>query len=114
MIAQRFAPGMQVWAAAAAEHLFTRREILATPQGEITYIAAIMDLTAETNESHRWKVRDQPGVLTYAFHARTLLEWTRTVRQKPHNELFQLLSGMMSGWVSDNLGYLQAAVGSEY
>ena len=94
--------------------LAEREAILATPQGAIEYIGAIMDVAASTAEFHGWDVREQPAILAYAFHARNLVTWNDTVENKQPSDDFQLPRHLMGGWVADHLPYLEQIVGSGF
>ena len=67
-----------------------RRRITKDPNTAIQYIAAALDVIAHMAEYRGWSLRDQPGVLTFAYHARDIESWSRTLTVKPKGSEFEL------------------------
>lgn len=87
-----------------------REEILATPGGSITYIAAIMNAGAEIAEKHGYNIRRNPPILCFFFNAMDLPKWeAHLAAKKPGDPLEP--GPKMGGWVAENMKYLEDTVG---
>lgn len=91
---------------------FDRKIKLADPDLAISYIGAIFDVCSEIAEHYGWDIRHCPELLALIFHSRTMNEWLRDIKNKPHGALFQMPPGTMGEWVKSNNAYLVSAVGS--
>ena len=113
-LALQWAETVEIMGLLPRQNIIDRRRIQQDPAVAINYIGAIMHVIAQIAEHRHWSVRDQPGVLTYAYHARDPLSWSRTVATKSQADLFKLPRDMMGGWVAEHLQFLEAAVGKGF
>ncbi|MGY0056696.1 hypothetical protein ACWY4P_09055 [Streptomyces sp. LZ34] len=91
--------------------LFEREAILATPEGSIKYIAAIMGAFADVTdrEGHHGSIRYRPEILASEFQGRDLEAWERHLRAKPPGEPF-VPGNDMGKWTARNGGFLNDAL----
>jgi hypothetical protein len=91
-----------------------RKLLLATPEGAIRYIAAIMAAIADiAGRLGTRDIRFDPEILTNVYQSMDLKEWEAHLLAKPKNAT--LAGGnKMDRWVMSNLGFLIAAVGQPH
>ena len=94
-----------------------RTALLKTPAGSIEYIAATMDLIAQTYETAgspghcEPSIRHNPIILTNVYNGRGPQEWARRVKEiKPTDELKG--GNRMDVWVANHMQYLEDGVGT--
>ncbi|HEY0819220.1 MAG TPA: hypothetical protein VGD46_10610 [Rhizobacter sp.] len=89
----------------------SRLRILATTEGAITYIAAIMAATADLAAQHGFDdVRSDPVILTNVYQGRTLLTWDAALKAKAPGTRFAG-GNPMDIWVGAHLAFLEDGVG---
>ena len=89
-----------------------RKKILSTPQGSITYIAAIMAEGALAAANNGFNIACDPAVLTNVYAAWDLSEWRKTMEEKAkEGSAYPKIGAPMAIWVRDNLAFLNDAVG---
>jgi hypothetical protein len=88
-----------------------RKRLLATPEGAIAYIAAIMAAIAEIAARMGFEdIRRNPVILTNAYQSQTLTTWEEHLRNKKKGT--PLAGGnTMDVWVGCHLPFLEDAVG---
>lgn len=88
-----------------------RLRVLATTEGAITYIAAIMAATADLAAQHGFDdVRSNPVILTNVYQGRTLLTWDAALKAKVPGSSFAG-GNPMDIWVAAHLAFLEDGVG---
>lgn len=94
-----------------------RRKILATPNGSITYIAAIMKGFADIARDHGYSIDCDPSMLANCYNSWNLANWKTHLARKeeardPKSARAPLALGSPMGfWVQANLNYLEEGVG---
>jgi hypothetical protein len=94
----------------------TRRRILASPEGAITYVGGIMAAIADIPENLGFEedIRSNPMILTNVFQGETLKSWKEKLTKKMatlgKRAPFEALNDM-GIWVGRNLAFLEDAVG---
>jgi hypothetical protein len=89
-----------------------RKELLATPEGAIKYVAAIMAAVAELAERYGFDdIRSDPAILTNVFQGETLKSWEEKLRKKPAGTPF-VAGNDMALWVGRNMTFLEDGVGA--
>jgi hypothetical protein len=111
-------PGVQTIAKEAeelgylpAQTFESRKAILATTSGAITYIAAIMAAIADIASRYKFDdIRSNPVILTHVYHGKTLKSWEAHLAAKSPGSSF---SGgtPMALWVSSHLPFIEDGVG---
>ncbi|MGO8794153.1 MAG: hypothetical protein ACLQLC_04970 [Candidatus Sulfotelmatobacter sp.] len=90
---------------------FQRKKVLATPEGAITYIAAIMAAIADLAGEYGFDdIRSNPSILTNVYQGETLSSWEEKLKLKPRGTDF-VAGNEMAIWVQQNGSFLQEAVG---
>ncbi|MFK4267191.1 hypothetical protein [Streptomyces milbemycinicus] len=91
--------------------LFEREAILATPEGSIEYIAAIMGAMADVTdrEGHHGSIRHRPEILSDLFQGRDLKNWEERLGKKPPHEAFKP-GNDMGKWTAQNGSFLNDAL----
>jgi hypothetical protein len=90
---------------------FQRKKVLATPEGAITYIAAIMAAIADLAGKYGFDdIRGNPSILTNVYQGETLSSWEEKLKRKPRGTDF-VAGNEMAIWVQQNGSFLQEAVG---
>lgn len=89
-----------------------RKNMLATPEGAIKYIAGIMAATADLAGRYGFDdIRSDPVILTQVFQGETLKTWEEKLSKKPKGTPF-IAGNDMAIWVGRNLAFLADAVGT--
>ncbi|MFD5384397.1 hypothetical protein ACFWMG_05370 [Streptomyces sp. NPDC127074] len=91
--------------------LFEREAKLATPEGSIQYIAAIMGAYADVadKEGRHGNIRNRPEILSDLFQGSDLETWQRHLKRKPPGEGFTP-GNDMGKWTAKNGGFLNDAL----
>ena len=88
-----------------------RRQLLATPEGSIEYIGAIMKgIAASATAAGFEDIRHNAPVLTNVYQAHTLAEWEQHLKKKEPGTRFTP-ANPMALWVQANGRFLEEAVG---
>ncbi len=89
----------------------SRLQILATTEGAITYIAAMMAASADLAAQHGFDdIRADPIILTNVYHGRTLRSWDAALAVKPRGAPFKG-GNPMDVWLSAHMAYIEDGVG---
>jgi hypothetical protein len=89
-----------------------RKTILSTPEGAITYVAAIMAAIADLAARNGFEdIRSNPSILTNEYQADTLKKWEEKLRKKAPDTPF-VAGNAMALWVRKRLSFLEDAVGT--
>ena len=89
-----------------------RKKMLSTPEGAITYIAAIMAAIADLAGKYGFDdIRSDPSILTNVYQGETLSSWEEKLKAKPHGTPF-VAGNDMAIWVIHNMLFLEDAVGT--
>jgi hypothetical protein len=89
-----------------------RRKVLSTPEGAITYVAAIMAAIADLAAEYGFDdIRSEPSILTNVYQGDTLSSWEEKLKKKPAGAPF-LPGNDMALWVIQNIPFLEDAVGA--
>jgi hypothetical protein len=88
-----------------------RKYVLARPEVSIDYIGAILDFEASVAEAKGWNIRNNPEILSQAYHNSWPDEWIRFIERKPQTEPFEIIPGEMGQWILENEAYLRKAIG---
>ena len=62
-------------------------------------------------EHNNFSIRQRPEILGFVYQSRTLRDWIRDMATKPRGRDFIVQPGTMGNWISNNLSYLESAVG---
>ena len=88
-----------------------RKAILETPEGSITYIAAIMAAIADIAGYAGFEdIRSNPIILCNVYQQHTLKSWEEYLRDKPAGSSFAA-GNEMAIWVRSHLAFLEEGVG---
>jgi hypothetical protein len=89
----------------------SRAALLATPEGAIRYIGAIMSAAADIAVREGFEdIRGNPVMLTNVYQGQTLATWEQRLRGKPAGT--RLTGGnSMDVWVAAHLRFLEDGVG---
>lgn len=89
----------------------SRKALLTSAQGAITYIAAIMSAFADLAALYKFDdIRCDPVILTNAYQGRTLESWQAWLKVKPKGSSFSG-GNPMDIWVAAHLAFLEDGVG---
>jgi hypothetical protein len=93
----------------------SRKRLLETPEGAITYIAAAMNAAAHLATRAGFpSIRKRPEILANFWQSKDLRSWQQHLAAKPRGSDFRTGSDPnrdMDWWVSRNLRYLEDGVG---
>jgi hypothetical protein len=90
-----------------------RKRILATPEGAIVYIGAIMGAIADAAETrHGGSIRMKPEILANVFQSMDLQDWEKHLDRKPKDSDFSG-GNPMDVWLVANRDFLEQAVGKD-
>lgn len=87
-----------------------RMATLATNEGAITYIAAIMRAGADTAAKYGFDIYCDPPLLTQFYQSNDLDTWEAHLKSKPKGSPL-VAAETMAVWVQANLDYLEDGVG---
>ena len=94
------------------QSLADRKKLLATPEGAITYVAAIMRAFSEMAVGYGFQIGGDPVILTNLFQEKDLPKWKASLEKKKATGITKLSGGNeMDIWVGRNLLFLEDAVG---
>lgn len=89
----------------------SRLQILATTEGAITYIAAMMAASADLAAQHGFAdIRNDPIILTNVYHGRTLRSWDAALAVKPRGAPFAG-GNPMDVWLGAHMAFIEDGVG---
>jgi hypothetical protein len=89
----------------------SRKALLTSSKGAITYIAAIMSAFADLAAQHKFDdIRCDPVILTNAYQGRTLESWQAWLKVKPKGTSFSG-GNPMDVWVAAHIAFLEDGVG---
>jgi hypothetical protein len=89
----------------------SRKALLTSSKGAITYIAAIMSAFADLAAQHKFDdIRCDPVILTNAYQGRTLDSWQAWLKVKPKGTSFSG-GNPMDVWVAAHIAFLEDGVG---
>ena len=91
-----------------------RKKLLATAEGSITYIGAIMRAGADIAKAKGLDIADDPLVLTWFYNSKDLPGWEEHLNKRAAGTAFKTVDNPMSKWVQDNMAALEAAVGTPH
>jgi len=87
-----------------------RRQLLATPEGAITYVGGILAAIAETTVACGFgDIRSDPVMLVHVFQQHTLDSWAEHLRNRARSSL--VAGNPMALWVRRHFDFLEEAVG---
>jgi hypothetical protein len=90
----------------------SRLDYIATAEGAIRYIAAIMSAGAEVAAKYGHHIRRSPAILAHFFNIDTLESWDKHLKAKPAGQKLVPSGdyGAMDGWVAVHNDFLVDAV----
>lgn len=89
----------------------SRRRILSSPEGAITYIGAIMADIADTCDKYgRQNIHGDPVILTNVYQSRSPEEWENMLKRLPKSHRFAG-GNPMDTWVASHMSFIEDGVG---